>query len=483
MHPGPFFVRAAACAGALRYNARMQRAKLLLVTGFFLLSQSAATAAGGAAGSKSVLPFRTDYPAAREEARKQKLPLFVEFSAPWCHTCRSMKAFVFTNEALGDEAAQFGWVHLDTELAANAAIKKKHGVRALPTYLVLDPESEQVILRWVGGASVAQFEKLLADARANFAGLQSPAKGGETPDALLAEADRLYGENRTEEAGALYEKAIAAAPADWPQYARAVEGLLVAWSLEEKCAPAMRLAREAEPRLARTSSAAVIASVGLDCAVALPDEDAGKAAAVAFFEDAARRAASDRSVPLADDDRSGVYISLLSSRQAAGDTTGAKAVAAEWSAFLDEAAQRAPTAAARAVFDPHRLSAYLEIGRPEKAVPMLEASERDFPEDYNPPARLAVALNALGRHDEALAASDRAIARGYGPRLLLLLRTRADILVAKGDPAAARAVLEDAIRRGEALPEGQRSDAMVESLRKKLEALDPPPGSDASPRP
>ena len=141
----------------------------------------------------------------------------------------------------------------------------------------------------------------------------------------------------------------------------------------------------------------------------------------------------------------------------------------EWSAFLDGQAARARTPEERAVFDSHRLSAYLELGEPERAVPMLQQSERDLPDDYNPPARLATAYRRMKRWDDALAASDRAMALAYGPRKLLLYTTRADIYTGRGDTArrAPHARGRDRVR--EALPEEQRSpQARVASLQKKL---------------
>jgi tetratricopeptide (TPR) repeat protein len=178
---------------------------------------------------------------------------------------------------------------------------------------------------------------------------------------------------------------------------------------------------------------------------------------------------SGSSAHAAADDISGVYITLLSARKDAGDESGAREVALRWSAFLDGAAAVAPTPEARSVFDSHRLSAYIETGQPEKAVPMLEASERDLPDDYNPPARLAVAYKAMRRFDDALAASSRALKRAYGPRQLLILQTRSDIQAASGDTAAAVATLRDALAVAEALPEGQRSARTVEILRKEIE--------------
>src|SRR5206468_2171156 len=129
--------------------------------------------------------------------------------------------------------------------------------------------------------------------------------------------------------------------------------------------------------------------------------------------------------------------SLIDARKAAGDSTGARMAAEDWASFLERAAREARTPDGRAVYDPHRLSAYLELGQPERAVPMLEQSEKDFPDDYNPPARLATAYLNMGRWDDALLASTRAMAKANGPRKLRFYQTRADIYVGKGDTVAA----------------------------------------------
>ena len=41
----------------------------------------------------------------------------------------------------------------------------------------------------------------------------------------------------------------------------------------------------------------------------------------------------------------------------------------------------------------------------------------------------------------------------------------------KGDPASARKTIEEALRVAESLPEGQRSERTIASLKKKLETL------------
>jgi tetratricopeptide (TPR) repeat protein len=233
----------------------------------------------------------------------------------------------------------------------------------------------------------------------------------------------------------------------------------------------VEVARAAWPRLRTTPSAANLAGTGLDAALRLPDNLSGRKASIAEFEAHCREVLTDRSLTLAGDDRSGVYIALLDAREDAKDEAGRKQVAEEWARMLEGEAAKATTPDARAVYDSHRVSAYLALGQPERAIPMLEASERDLPADYNPPARLAVAYRAMKRWSEALAASDRAFARAYGPRQLGMYQVRTDIYLGLADTTAARRTLEDAVAFADSLPPGQRADATLAALRKRLDGL------------
>ncbi len=179
----------------------------------------------------------------------------------------------------------------------------------------------------------------------------------------------------------------------------------------------------------------------------------------------------DPKIGMSGDDRSGLYQSLIAAREFAKDTEGATKLKHEWAAFLEGEAAKAKTPEQRAVYDSHRLLAYIDLGEPQKAIPMLEQSERDFPKDYNPPARLALAYKELKKYDEALAANDRALKLVYGPRKLGVYRTRTDIYLAKGDKEKAKETVEQAIAYAEKLPEGQRSERTIASLKKKLEAM------------
>src|SRR5262249_21876958 len=130
----------------------------------WMLFVASAALAANAPAPAPVLPFiEDDYEKALSLARQKKVPIFVEAWAPWGHTCRSMRAFVFTDKALAKHAGQFVWLSIDTEKAKNAAFSKKYPIRAWPSLYVIDPARERIALRWVGGATVPQLEKLFVD--------------------------------------------------------------------------------------------------------------------------------------------------------------------------------------------------------------------------------------------------------------------------------------------------------------------------------
>jgi tetratricopeptide (TPR) repeat protein len=315
------------------------------------------------------------------------------------------------------------------------------------------------------------------DAFLEEAGRAASGKGSASPvEAALLRADRLNGERKKAEAAAAYREALDRAPAGWPPYGRAVVALLfLQQSLDEE-AKCLALAREALPRLHDQPASVMVARSGLDCALRLEKDDS-RAAAVAEMEAATRKTLAPPGVGAAADDVSSSYLSLIQARKDAGDQAGATKDAEAWAAFLEAQAAAAQTPEQRAVFDSHRLSAYLELKQPERAIPMLQQSEKDLPGDYNPPARLAAAYQEASRLDEALAASNRALPKVTGPRRVQVLQRRSDIFAARGDAGAAREALEQALAYAESLPPGQRSERQIQALKKKLEASPAKPGS------
>jgi hypothetical protein len=103
---------------------------------------------------------------------------------------------------------------------------------------------------------------------------------------------------------------------------------------------------------------------------------------------------------------------------------------------------------------------------------MLEQREREMPDAYEPPARLAGVLFKALRFPEARAAVQRAIQRSYGPRKLRYLQLEADILTKMGDTAGALAALREEAKGWEALPPGQASPERLADARRRLAAAE-----------
>ncbi len=372
-----------------------------------------------------------------------------------------MRAFVFTDKALGRQAGRFVWLSINTEKKENAALLAKYPVRVWPSFFVIDPVAEKVIFRYVGGATTPQMLRVLDDGQKAFRGTASVA---------LAEADRLYAEGKYAEAAPAYEKALETIKPEAPSYTRAVESLLFALSTTGRREECAAVARNAYPRLKSSPSAAGVAGSGLDCALGMKDGDPQKAELVAANAAFAREVVAGPKTGLAGDDVSALFSSLAEERDAAKDEAGSKRYLEEWAAYLEGEAAKAKTPAERTVFDAHRTSVCVALGQPERVVPALLLSEKDFPDDYNPPQRLAIAYGAMKKYDEALAASDRAMARAYGPRKLVVYRTRAGLYKDKGDVAAAKKTLEEMLAYAEGLPKEQVSERTIAGIRKQLEA-------------
>jgi tetratricopeptide (TPR) repeat protein len=407
-----------------------------------------------------------DYARALADARARHVPLFVDTWATWCHTCLSMRSYVFPDPSLRRFASRFVWLSLDTEREGNAAIVSRLGARVLPTLYVLDATTEQPVVAWPGSLTAAELGPLLEDAE--LAAKRGDA-GGEAAAALLR-GHQAAAAGRIDDAVAAYRAALAAAPASWPRRPQAVDALVTRLSDQKQPAACVTAAADEAPKMPPGTALADVLRAAMSCADDLP-KAAPERARLGELASLGDRVASDASQPILADDRSDLYDYVMHAYRDLGRADDAKRVARSWAGFLEDQAQRAPTPAARAVFDAHRLLAYVAVGEPQRAVPMLEQSERDFPDDYNPPARLASALLEMKRYDDALAAVKRALGRAYGPRKLRLFSLEADVFEAKKDRAGARRALEDALSFAKTTPLTGGYPKLRETLEKRLAKL------------
>jgi len=291
-----------------------------------------------------------------------------------------MRTFVFTDKALEREAGRFVWLAINTEKKENAPVLGKYSAQALPSFFVIDAAAEKVVLRYVGGATVPQLQRFLDDGR--------KAAGGAESSPALARADQLYAEGKNAEAAAAYGEALKTMSSSSPSYSRTVDSYLFALSSSRQYGTCAAFAREAYPLLKGTPSGAGAAGTGLDCALALKDDDPTRAELVAAFAADVRAVLAGPRTGLAADDVSALYGSLGDEREAAKDEAGAKKVRSEWAAYLEAEAAKAKTPLERSVYDSHRLGALVALGEPERAVGFLTQAEKDLPDDYNPPQRV-----------------------------------------------------------------------------------------------
>src|SRR5450759_2481369 len=242
-----------------------------------------------------------------------------------------MRAFVFTDKALGRQAGRFVWLSITPEKRENAAVLAKYPFQASPTLFVIDPVAEKVVLKYVGGATVTQLQRILDDgARAAAHGRHG--RDGRKPDEWLAKADAFYSAGQNKEAAEAYRTALKGMSTSSPSYPRAVESLLFALSASRQPEPCAAVAREAFPNLRLSPSAANVAGSGLDCAISLPKDAPQKSALVQALAGNAREVLAGKRIGLAVDDVSALYETLASEREAAGDEAGKKKKLEDWAA-------------------------------------------------------------------------------------------------------------------------------------------------------
>jgi thioredoxin-like negative regulator of GroEL len=449
----------------------MRRSRLFALALALALSLAAgcsrAPAAPPAPRPPPVVFVENDYSRALAEARSRSVPLFVDAWAPWCHTCLSMRAYVFPDPSLRRFADRFVWLSLDTEREENAAAVGKLGVRVLPTLYVVDPLSEQKIVAWPGSLTAGELGGMLDGALRSAAS----APAGEA-DAALERGQRAAAGERANVAVGEYRAALRAAAPGWPARPVAVDALVTALEAERRPAECVREAAAA-PTLPPGTALADVVRAAIRCAMALPP-DAPERAELADFAALGERIASDPGEPVLADDRSDLFQHVVDALAGLERDDDAHRVAQAWAAFLEAEAARAPSPAARAVFDSHRLAAYVALHEPERAIPMLRQSARDFPRDYNPLARLGIALTAMKLYDDAIAALARALPLAYGPRKLRIWAAQGDAYKAKGDVNGERRALGEALDYAKTVPLTGAYPDLRDALARRLDALGAP---------
>lgn len=417
--------------------------------------------ATGPAGPRVV---EDDYAKALAEAKKTKKLLFIDAWAPWCHTCVFMREHVLNQPSFKRFEKDVVFAGIDTEKTSNAPFLEKFPVNIWPTLFFIDPNTETLVFKWIGSADAAQMKGLLVAAKQKSGGVH--------------EADALLAQGKSQEAAEKYVASLKAEKGD--AAVRATLSLLNALSSAKQHGDCARTANEQLPSLKATGDRINALTWGLSCAMELPKEVADRDTLLSSLVKQATAALTLEGAFA--DDVSGLYELLVDERRAAKDDAAVMTLARAWLTFLETAAGKATTPAARAVFDPHRLLAAMASKQLDRVIPALEQSEKDLPNDFNPPARLAIAHKELGQFAEATADIGRALAKNTGgPRRVRLFEVQASILGAQGDLAGQKKSLTEAIAYGNTLAASQKPTGKLKALEAQVAKLEAPPAPAAAP--
>ena len=319
--------------------------------------------------------------------------------------------------------------------------------------------------RWEGAASPLQMRTFLADAERAM----SPGDGGAADPLLasLAAAERAESEGRHAEAARLFGEVLASAPAAWPRRPDVLVSRIDALARAKDYGACVDLGLASLGATGQSSSTTDFATTAVDCAEHLEKDPRSRSLELGVAQRLGR-VLPDAEAPLSPDDRSDGYRLLWDVRLRLGDAKGAEDAAKERLRVIEDATSKVKEPAIATLFDGARLETLLFLGRAKDAVTLLESREKELPDDYNVPHRLARAYLEAGRSEDALLATDRALARAYGPRKGQIYGLRADIFVKLGRAADARAAIAAQLDFYRSLPPGQRRPALEKAAEDRL---------------
>lgn len=110
-----------------------------------------------------------DYSQALAQADHHKKLLFIDVTAPYCSICKAIDAKLFANPAVREQLCAFALpvkIDISRETEETKELRKKFDIIGAPLFLIIDPETEEVIARWGGEIyeySVDEFVNVLKE--------------------------------------------------------------------------------------------------------------------------------------------------------------------------------------------------------------------------------------------------------------------------------------------------------------------------------
>ncbi len=419
---------------------------------------------------KPAVPFVSDdIPAALEQARSQQKALFVDAWAPWCHTCLSMHHYVFPAPMLAPLGERVVFAAVDTDRPENSEFVATHRMSMWPTMFVLDPEDGTVVGLWPGAASAAEVRDFIEQSLEVLDARRAKSLPDGSPLAALVAARTALAAGDPTAAAGHYQKAAMAEAATPNQRSEALVGQLAALYRAKRYKDCVQIGREhldAVVGVARPVDFARTVASCVEKVQGLKQQKEVRGLVIARLQALVDEPHPDASI----DDRADALEGLANVLMREGRRSEAQKVHEQRIGLLEQAAAKAPTPEVAATFDYGRVVSYLALQREDDAVAMLTARIAQFPDNYEPHARLASVLHKQKSWGEALKAVERALELSYGPRRLKYLRLKASIQEGMGDQKGQLATLEQEVHGWKKLVVGEANRAAYEAARKRFEA-------------
>jgi thioredoxin 1 len=91
---------------------------------------------------RDLVPWRTDFPAARAEAAAAGKPMLLYFTAEWCGPCQVMRRNVFPEKTVASAMELYVPVKIDVDRTPDIA--RKYGIESLPQFVHVNQRGEVV---------------------------------------------------------------------------------------------------------------------------------------------------------------------------------------------------------------------------------------------------------------------------------------------------------------------------------------------------
>lgn len=116
--------------------------------------------------AREIIPWRTDFTAAREEARRTHKPVFLYLTASWCGPCQSLKTTLWADKDVESALRDYVPVEVDVDqhpdLARQYVLTPRNLDGGIPAFRVLDDDGNitretvgalpaERFLRWLKG--------------------------------------------------------------------------------------------------------------------------------------------------------------------------------------------------------------------------------------------------------------------------------------------------------------------------------------------